>query len=145
MNFSGLMSATDISASGLSAERTRMNVIANNIANAQTTRDVNGTPFRRREVVFATEFAKLAGSDNQQQGAGVRVAEISQDTSELPKVYRPGHPDADEEGFVTMPNVSMSNEMVDLITATRGYEANLKALNAYKDSVRQSLALLRAA
>lgn len=142
MSFSGMLGSTQISASGLSAERMRMEVIANNIANANTTKDINGQPFRRRQVVFATEFENAASGDA--RAAGVRVAGIAQDQSELPKVFRPGHPDADDDGYVAMPNVNLSNEMVDLITATRGYEANLKVLNAYKDSIRQSLALLRA-
>jgi flagellar basal-body rod protein FlgC len=145
MSFSEMLGSTQISASGLSAERTRMEVIANNIANANTTRDTNGRPFRRREVVFATEFANVLSGDPRNHATGVRVAGINEDASELPKVYRPGHPDADSDGYVTMPNVNLSNEMVDLITATRGYEANLKVLNAYKDSIRQSLAILRAA
>lgn len=140
MGFENILGTTKISASGLSAERMRMEVIANNIANANTTKDVNGNTFRRRQVVFAAE---LNQHDPAGIASGVRVAGIREDPSELPRVHQPGHPDADEDGYVTMPNISLSNEMVDLITATRGYEANLKVLNAYKDSVRQTLSLLR--
>ena len=145
MSFSNLLGPTHVSASGLSAERFRMEVIANNIANANTTSDANGQPFRRREVVFAAELANATANEHGAPSGGVRVVGVNEDASEQPRVYRPGHPHADEEGYVTMPNVNLSNEMVDLITATRGYEANLKVMNAYKDSIRQSLALLRAA
>jgi len=145
MTFSNLLGPTQISASGLSAERFRMEVIANNIANANTTSDVNGQPFRRREVVFAAELANAMAGEQGRPSGGVRVVGVNEDATELPRVYRPGHPHADDEGFVTMPNVNLSNEMVDLITATRGYEANLKVMKTYKESIRQSLALLRAA
>ncbi|MCA9212367.1 MAG: flagellar basal body rod protein FlgC [Planctomycetales bacterium] len=144
MNFSGMLGTTQISASGLAAERFRMEVIANNIANANTTQGLNGQPFRRKEVVFAAALADAMERHGLNGSGGVQVVGVQEDTTEAPKVYRPGHPHADAEGFVAMPNVNLSNEMVDLITATRGYEANLKVLNAYKDSIRQSLALLRA-
>ena len=95
--------------------------------------------------MFATELAKATAREQGISSGGVRVVGVNEDASEQPRVFRPGHPHADADGFVTMPNVNLSNEMVDLITATRGYEANLKVMNAYKDSIRQSLALLRAA
>lgn len=140
----GILSATDISASGLAAERLRMEVIANNIANASTTRSPEGGPYRRRHVVFAAAVDQAVHDARDSVGLhGVQVEGIEEDSSELPRVFQPGHPDADADGFVKMPNVSMANEMVDLITANRGYEANLRVLRSYRDMVQQSLSLLR--
>ncbi|MEZ6116624.1 MAG: flagellar basal body rod protein FlgC [Pirellulaceae bacterium] len=139
------LSSADISASGLSAERLRMEVVAENIANANTTRTPDGGPYRRKEVVFATAFQdayRTTVADMRQQ-QGVDVVAIEEDQSPFPKVYQPGHPDADEQGFVEMPNVQMSSEMVDLITASRSYEANLKALRSYRQMVEGVLSLLR--
>ena len=139
------LSSADIRASGLSAERLRMEVVAENIANANTTRTPDGGPYRRKEVVFATAFQnayRTTVADMSQQ-QGVDVVAIEEDQSPFPKVYQPGHPDADEQGFVEMPNVQMSSEMVDLITASRSYEANLKALRSYRQMVEGVLSLLR--
>jgi flagellar basal-body rod protein FlgC len=119
-----------------------MEVIGNNIANANTTRTPEGGPYRRREVVFATALDDLL-DDTSSGLRGVKVVGIDADSSELPKVYQPGHPDADENGFVLMPNVSIANEMVDLITANRSYEANLRVLRSYREMVQQALSLLR--
>src|SRR5436309_460453 len=107
MAFDDLLAAAGISASGLSAERLRMEVVANNIANAYSTRSPNGGPYRRQEVVFSAvlnERLRGAGQDKQPLG-GVRVDGISEDASDFSRVYNPGHPDADTEGFVLMPNV----------------------------------------
>lgn len=139
----GIMSQTDISSSGLSAERLRMEVIGNNIANAHTTRTEEGGPYRRREVVFSAAMDDALATEDGTGLRGVDVLGVEQDQSELPKIYQPGHPDADADGFVVMPNVSLANEMVDLVTANRGYEANLKVLKTYRDMVQQSLSLLR--
>src|SRR5271156_678632 len=116
MGFEDLFGATNISSSGLSAERLRMEVIANNIANANSTRTPNGGPFRRQDVVFASVLGQRmrASSDGSHLG-GVQVAEVVDDMSELPRVYNPGHPDADSTGYVTMPNVQLPMEMVNLI------------------------------
>lgn len=142
----GVLPFTDINASGLSAERLRMEVIGNNIANANTTRTPEGGPYRRREVVFAAALDDAFRGQSDASGlGGVDVVGIQPDTTELPRVYNPGHPDADENGFVLMPNVSVAKEMVDLISANRGYEANLKVLRSYRDMVQQSLSLLRRA
>ncbi len=142
---SGILSQTDISASGLAAERLRMEVIANNIANAHSTHTPEGGPYRRKHVVFAAAFedAMSKGTKADTELQGVEVLGVQEDAGELPRVYQPGHPDADEEGFVTMPNVSLANEMVDLITANRGYEANLRVLRSFRDMVQQALSLLR--
>lgn len=144
MNLGSILATADISASGLAAERQRMEIVANNIANANTTRTAQGGPFRRQQLVFESALESEVGrigSDGRL--AGVRVAGVEEDMSELPRVYNPGHPDADKDGWVTMPNVKLANEMVDLLTASRAYEANLKALRSFKQMAEQTLALLR--
>jgi flagellar basal-body rod protein FlgC len=135
-----LFAAGAISASGMAAERLRMEVIANNIANAQSTRTPAGGPFRRQDVVFETVLA-----DQGKTGSlgGVRTVEVVDDPSELPRVYNPGHPDADADGFVNMPNVHLPVEMVNLMTASRAYEANLRAAQAFRQMSEQALALMR--
>ena len=139
----GILSHTDVSASGLAAERLRMEVIANNIANANTTRGKDGSPYRRLEVVFTTAYDDALGSISGGKGGGVRATVVQTDGSDLPRVYKPGHPDADEQGYVTMPNVSLASEMVNLITANRSYEANLRVLRSFRDMAQQALSLLR--
>jgi flagellar basal-body rod protein FlgC len=147
----GLFGGLDISASGMSAERLRMDVIAENLANADTTRGPNGGPYRRKEVVLqesgggGTSFAAtLQGAQTgSQAGGGVEVAGIVNDPSAMKRVYDPGHPDADAQGYVTMPNVEPVTEMVDLITASRGYEANVQALTASKNMFTKTLDILR--
>ena len=144
MSLSRILSAPNISASGLAAERQRMEVIANNIANAHSTRSIDGGPYRRQQMLFAEALDSAAtGGNSPQSLQGVRVLGVDTDKTEFPKVYDPGHPDADDKGFVLMPNVSLPNEMVDLITASRAYEANLKALQLYRQMTEQSLSLLR--
>jgi flagellar basal-body rod protein FlgC len=139
-----LFAASAISASGMSAERLRMEVIANNIANAQTTRTAGGGPFRRQDVVFEAIVASAArpGRAGAEAG-GVRAVDVVEDQSELPRVYHPGHPDAGSDGYVTMPNVQVPVEMVNLMTASRAYEANLRAAQAFRQMNEQALALLR--
>jgi len=140
MGFDDLFAVTNISASGLSAERMRMEVVANNIANAYSTRTPGGGTFRRQDVVFeALLDRQLSTRGNGALFKGVHVAEVVDDMSELPRVYMPGHPDADADGFVTMPNVQMANEMVNLITANRAYEANLRVLQAFRQQADQAL------
>jgi flagellar basal-body rod protein FlgC len=112
-----LFTAIDVSASGLAAQRTRMNVASANLANASTTRTEDGGPYRRKDVV-------LASGEN-----GVEVAEIRQDTAPPRMEYDPGHPDANAEGYVAYPNVNVVEEMVDMITASRAYEAGVTALD----------------
>lgn len=138
-------SAADISASGLAAERLRMEVASNNIANARSTRSLDGGPYRRQQVIFAAEVERRSASGHRTDVSlgGVRVVEIAADQSPLLQVHNPGHPDADENGMVTMPNVQLPHEMVDLVTASRAYEANLKALQTYRQMNEQSLSLLQ--
>jgi flagellar basal-body rod protein FlgC len=134
----GLFDALGISASGMSAERLRMDVIAGNLANANTTRAANGQPYQRQEVVLregGQSFGDVLG--------GVVVAGIVSDSSPARRVYDPGHPDADKNGYVTLPNVNPVTEMVDLITASRGYEANVTAMNAAKQMFTKTFDVLR--
>ncbi|AOZ94215.1 flagellar basal body rod protein FlgC [Paenibacillus crassostreae] len=140
-----------ISASALSAQRLRMDVISSNIANAETTRAsvVNGeaVPYRRKMVVLTpneTSFSDHLQSQMGNQsakgiGTGVRVKSIQEDSTELKPVYNPTHPDANAEGYVLMPNVDIAKEMVDMISASRSYEANLTALNASKSMLMKAL------
>lgn len=149
MAFDDLLSTTNVSASGLSAERLRMEVVANNIANAFSTRSANGGPYRRQEVVFASVLNDrmrspgAPGSGSSSGLGGVRVDGIVEDPSDFIRVFNPGHPDADAQGYVTMPNVRLPIEMVNLITATRAYEANLKALQNFRQTWEQALTLAR--
>lgn len=142
MAFNELFAAGTVSGTGLSAERLRMEVIANNIANANSTRSANGGPFRRQDVVFAEVLGGMR-HDGTPELKGVKAVEVIEDQSELPRVYQPGHPDADAEGFVRMPNVQLPIEMVNLLTAARSYEANLRAVQTFTQMNQQALALLR--
>jgi flagellar basal-body rod protein FlgC len=143
MPFGELFAAGAISGSGMSAERFRMEVIANNIANANSTRSANGGPFRRQDVVFAEVLGDALRPDGTPALRGVQATEVVEDQSELPRVYMPGHPDADAEGFVRMPNVQLPIEMVNLLTASRAYEANLRAAQTFRQMNEQALTLLR--
>ena len=133
-----MFDALRISASGMTAERLRMDVVASNLANANTTKGVDGLPYQRRDVILAEASGSFAD-----HLAGVRVAEVRVDPSNPRKVYDPGHPEADELGYVTLPNVNSVNEMVDLITASRSYEANVTAMNAAKQMFTRTLDILR--
>ena len=145
MAFDDLLVSGNISASGMTAERRRMEVIASNVANALSTRTPTGGPYRRQDVVFETVMQDQLskGPQTGSQFGGVRVAGIQDDPSELPRIHDPGHPDADSEGFVTMPNVFLPIEMVNLMTASRAYEANLKVLQTLRQQLEQTLALLK--
>ncbi len=132
----------DIASSGLSAERYRMQVTANNIANAGTTMTESGDPYRRQAVVFAAGIEQTAGARGVQMH-GVEVVGVQPDRSEFPKVYNPSHPHADAGGFVRLSNVKIPEEMVDMITASRAYEANSKAISVLKEMVEETLTLLQ--
>ena len=138
-----------ISGSALDAERVRLDTIAQNIANAQTTSGPDGGAYRRRQVVFETvpDDQGVPGSFSitglSTRGAGVRVAAVTNSTDPMPRVYNPGHPQADAQGYVEMPNVNLVEEMVDLISATRAYEANVAVANATKSMVARALDLGR--
>jgi flagellar basal-body rod protein FlgC len=134
----GMFDSLRIAASGMTAERLRMDVIAENLANASTTRGADGQPYRRKEVVLSE-----GGRTFDQVLKGVRVSGVVDDPTPPRRVYDPGHPDADKDGFVTMPNVQPVTEMVDLITASRGYEADTQAMNTAKQMFLKALDLLR--
>ncbi|HWM07957.1 MAG TPA: flagellar basal body rod protein FlgC [Solirubrobacteraceae bacterium] len=146
-----LFGGLEISASALTAERLRMDVVAENLANAQTTRGADGQPYRRKEVVLqerggsfgASLSAAMNSSRPPSQGGGVEVAGVVEDQTPLKRVYDPGHPDADADGYVAMPNVDTVTEMVDLIGAQRAYEANVTAMQASKQMFARTLELLR--
>jgi flagellar basal-body rod protein FlgC len=145
MSMSRILSGLNISASGLSAERLRMDVVANNIANARSTRTATGGPFRRQQVAFSAAMDRVLSGGSATQGLlqGVHVAGVREDQSPLVRVHDPGHPDADESGHVLLPNVSIPREMVDMMTASAAYEANLKSLELFKQMAEASLGLLR--
>jgi flagellar basal-body rod protein FlgC len=148
----GLFDAIDVAGSGLAAERLRMDVTAGNLANAQTTQGANGQPYRRREVVLqeaqggGQSFDSILASASAAAGgtvSGVQVAGIVEDPAAPRRVYDPGHPDADGQGYVTLPNVNPVTEMVDLIGASRSYEANVTAMQTAKQLFSKTLELLR--
>ncbi|WP_418790251.1 flagellar basal body rod protein FlgC [Phosphitispora sp. TUW77] len=141
-----LFNAFDISASGMTAQRMRMDLISENIANINTTRTEAGGTYRRKVAVFEArkpdnDFARILGKTIEQQkiGRGVRVVEINEDQSPFKMVYDPNHPDANEQGYVSMPNVNIVTEMVNMISATRSYEANVTAIQASKDIALRAL------
>lgn len=139
-----LFAALSVSASGMSAQRQRAELLVENIANAETTRTPEGGPYRRKDAVFASEpTASPFSSVLNQELSGVRVAEIVTDTRPPEKRYLPGHPDADAEGYVAVPRMNPAEDMVDLMGATRGYQANVAAISAVKDMIQRSLDLLR--
>ena len=123
----GHFSAINVSGTGMSAERLRMEITANNIANAGTTKAEGGDPYRRQSVIFETLLDSARGSSHGL--SGVQAVGIEADQTEFPVVYNPGHPHADPQGFVKLSNVKIPHEMVDLITSSRSYEANAKAIS----------------
>ena len=137
-----LMPAIGISATGLDAESRRMEVIANNVANAQTTRGPDGKVFQRKEVIFAARLSDAIGVSEREKLQGVELRKIVADDRPPKVVYRPGHPEADENGYVTMPNVNPIEEMVDMMSASRSYEANLAAVRMSKNMASQALDIL---
>ncbi|MHB9093029.1 MAG: flagellar basal body rod protein FlgC [Eubacteriales bacterium] len=145
-----LFKAIDISASGLTAQRLRMDTISENIANVNTTRTAAGGPYRRKVVVFESRelenrFSGLLNKalEAQKIGEGVRVVKIAEDNTPFKMVYDPNHPDANAQGYVRMPNVNIVTEMVDMISATRAYEANVTAVKSSKDIALKSLEIGR--
>jgi flagellar basal-body rod protein FlgC len=141
----------EISASGLTAQRLRMDVTAENLANAQTTKGADGQPYRRKEVVlretaqggFGAQLTAAMGTNANASPGGVDVAEIATDQTPGKMVYDPSHPDANAQGYVQMPNVDTVTEMVDLIDSSRAYEANVTAMQASKQMFSKTLELLK--
>ena len=141
----------EISGSALTAQRLRMNVTAENIANAETTKGADGNPYRRKEVTlqsvgqagtFGSQLSRAMGTSGVAPG-GVQATEIAEDQTNGKLVYDPSHPDADEQGYIRMPNVDTVTEMVDLIDAQRAYEANVTAMSAAKQMFAKTLEILR--
>ena len=141
----GFLDSLDISASGLTAQRLRMDVISENIVNIDTTRTDSGEPYRRKYVVLSsagkdTPFASYLSAEQEDGNiGGVYVSEIGEDQSDFRLAYDPTNPDADADGYVRKPNVDLSQEMVDMISAYRSYEANVTAFNASKDMAVKAL------
>jgi flagellar basal-body rod protein FlgC len=135
MPIEGVHNPVDIAVSGLRAQSARMSVITANIANSNTSRAGNGQPYRRKEVVLATSPDDLSG---------VSIVQVTEDLlSEFKSVYQPGHPDADSAGYVRMPNVDLPSEMIQLISASRAYQANAAVLKRYQELGESTLELLR--
>ena len=143
-----LLSALSVSASGMSAQRARTELLVENLANAETTRTPEGGPYRRKDVVFSADSAASDFSsefDNQLglAGVGVRIQQVVTDTREPEKRYMPGHPDADADGYVAYPRMNPAEDMVDLLSASRSYQANVSAISAVKDMIQKSMELFR--
>lgn len=144
-----IFKSMNISSTGLTAERLRMDVISENIASANVTRTLAGTPYRRKMVVFEEQdknsFQQLLeqAQGGPSTGNGVEVAGIVEDSSDFKRIYNPEHPDADDEGYVLMPNVDVVTEMINLMTASRAYEANVTALNSAKSMAMKALEIGR--
>ncbi len=143
-----LFNSLSVSASGMTAERQRAEVLVENIANADTTRTANGGPYRRQDVVFQSQdvtspFSSIFDSQMSSQGAGVGISQIVTDQSDPDRRYMPGHPDADKDGYVAYPKVNPAEDMVDLVGASRSYQANVSAISAVKDMIQRSIDLFK--
>lgn len=139
-----MFKAIDISASALTAQRLRMDTISSNIANVDTTRAENGEAYRRKITVFQEKLDNQLGSLNRgsqrgESGSGVVVKAVEEDQSPFRREYRPEHPDADEDGYVEFPNISVMNEMVNMIDASRAYEASIQSISNYKSMANSAL------
>lgn len=137
-----LSSASQAAASALSVERVRIEAAVSNLANAESTRSANGQPYRRRDVVIRAEPIESFGDAlGRTTATGVKVVGVVEDQSEFRRRYEPSHPDADKDGFVSLPNVDAPQEMVDMLGAARAYQANLAAINIIRDMVAKALEL----
>ena len=143
-----LLSALSVSASGMDAQRVRSELLVENIANSETTRTAEGGPYRRKDAVFTSTpvpsaFSSLLDEQMNSSLMGVTVAGVTVDTREPERRYIPGHPDADKDGYVAMPRLNPAEDMVDLMSATRGYQANVSAISSVKDMIQRSIDILR--
>ncbi len=143
-----LFAALDVSATGMAAQRMRVELLVQNIANSETTRTPEGGPYRRRDAIFVSEpapapFRTLLSGLMGQPLTGVSVAEVTVNEGEPERRYVPGHPDADAEGYVAFPRLNPIEDMVDLTSSVRGYQANLAAMGAVKEMIQRSIDLLR--
>jgi flagellar basal-body rod protein FlgC len=138
----GFDQALEISVSAVEAQRRTMELISSNIANINTTRTIYGGPYRRRIAVLGEKpivFSEVLSKAEEKMSGGVEVAEVAEDQAPFTKVYNPSHPDADVQGYVSMPNVNLSDEMVDMVYVSRLYEANITAFNATKKMMQDTL------
>ena len=143
-----LFSTLSISASGMSAQRTRAELLVENLANAETTRTADGGPYKRKDVVFESQaagspFASMLDTAMGGGSNGVGVSEITVDDSEPEQRYMPGHPDANANGYVAFPKINPAEEMVNLMDASRSYQANIASMSAVKDMIQKSIDLMR--
>jgi flagellar basal-body rod protein FlgC len=139
---STLSAASRAAASALAVERTRIEAAVSNLANAESTRSADGKPYRRRDVVLRAEPVEgFQAALGRSTATGVKVAAVVEDQSEYRRRYEPSHPDADKDGFVSLPNVDAANEMVDMLGAARAYQANLAAIGIIRDMVAKALEL----
>lgn len=143
-----LFSALSVSASGLDAQRARAELLTENLANSETTRTPDGGPYRRKDAVFssAQQGSPFSAEFQTQMGYysnGVEVSSIYEDTRDPEMRYQPSHPDANADGYVAYPRMNPAEDMVDLMAATRGYDANVSAMTAVKDMIQRSIDLLR--
>jgi flagellar basal-body rod protein FlgC len=143
-----LFSVLSVSASGMSAQRARAELLVENLANAETTRTPEGGPYRRKDAVFATSprnspFAAVFQTELGAGVNGVEIADIVEDTREPEKRYLPGHPDADKDGYVAFPRINPAEDMVDLMNASRGFQGNIAAMTAIKDMILHSIDLMK--
>jgi len=143
-----LFSVLSVSASGMAAQRTRAELLVQNLANSETTRTPEGGPYRRRDALFesvpeSSPFSAIFQTEMTDGVQGVEVADVIEDEREGEKRYQPGHPDADPDGYVTYPNVNPAEDMVDLLSAQRGYEGNVAAMSAVKDMLERSIDLMK--
>jgi flagellar basal-body rod protein FlgC len=144
---SSLFGVLSIGASGMAAQRTRAELLVENLANAETTRTPEGGPYRRKDAVFenasvSSPFGSIFNSQLESAG-GVTVSDILTDNSEPERRYMPGHPDADKDGYVAFPRINVAEDMVDLMNASRSYQANVAAISAVKDMIQRSIDLVR--
>src|SRR5215471_16930252 len=144
---SSLFGVLSVGASGMAAQRTRAELLVENLANAETTRTPEGGPYRRKDVVFESSsvespFSSIFHAQLASTG-GVKVSDIVTDTSDPERRYMPGHPDADKDGYVAFPKINTAEDMVDLMNASRSYQANVSAIAAVKDMIQRSIGLFR--
>ncbi|BDC52593.1 flagellar basal-body rod protein FlgC [Bryobacterales bacterium F-183] len=140
-----LFNAISVAASGMSAQRTRAELLVENLANSETTRTEEGGPYRRKDAVFVSDpqVSPFSSYFQEATSSGVRVDEVVVDQRDPDKRYMPGHPDADKDGYVAFPKMNPAEDMVDLMSASRGYHANIAAMSAVKDMINRSIDLMR--
>ncbi len=143
----GLMTAIEVASSGLTAQRRRLEVLVSNLVNASTTQPAGTEPFRRKDVLFSSTTPGLsfggAFDDAMSSVRGVEISAVVTDNSEPIKRYEPGHPHADKNGYVLYPNINAMEEMVNVLSATRSYEANLQAVNTAKEMLQRTLEIIK--